>query len=58
VHYPTDLNLLWDAMRCTVRTAASVADKSGLSGWRQHQQIFDKIIRPSFDQVRTSKLIR
>ncbi len=32
VHYPTDVNLLWDAMRCLVRSRARGGDGSGSIG--------------------------
>ena len=57
VHFPTDVNLLWDAMRCTVRTAAKLAEKLELGGWRQHQHI-QKLIKKQFNRVRTSKQMK
>lgn len=57
VHYPTDANLLWDAMRCTVRTAARLARSLDLRGWRQHQHITRRI-RQRFNRVRTSKQMK
>ena len=30
VHYPTDVNLLWDAMRCLIRISAQLASAFGL----------------------------
>ena len=56
VHYPTDVNLLWDAMRCSVREAAALAEDLGIGGWRQHQHITG-VIKTSFNRVRTSRLI-
>jgi transposase, IS5 family len=35
VHYPTDINLLWDAMRKTIELAAELCYAHGLSDWRQ-----------------------
>ncbi len=35
VHYPTDINLLFDAMRKVITLVAIYATKCGLSGWRQ-----------------------
>ncbi len=35
VHFPTDTNLLWDAMRKTIETCADLAGANGLSEWRQ-----------------------
>lgn len=35
VHYPTDINLLWDAIRKTIETSADLCQAHGLSDWRQ-----------------------
>ena len=35
VHYPTDINLLWDAMRKTIEIAADLCQEHGLTEWRQ-----------------------
>ena len=32
VHYPTDVNLMWDAMRCLIRVCAELASAFGLGG--------------------------
>ena len=53
-HYPTDVNLLWDAMRCAVRTAARLADGLGLEGWRQHEHL-SRRVKKRFNQVRASR---
>ena len=36
VHYPTDINLLFDAMRKVITLIARLAEDGGLSHWRQH----------------------
>lgn len=36
VHYPTDINLLFDAMRKVVVLTAKLCDRYGMSDWRQH----------------------
>jgi transposase, IS5 family len=36
VHYPTDINLLYDAMRKVVTLTGALCDRQGLSDWRQH----------------------
>ena len=36
VHYPTDINLLYDAMRKVVELTARLSQNHGLSQWRQH----------------------
>ena len=35
VHDPTDVSLLWDALRCLLRAVGRAAAKSGARGWRQ-----------------------
>ncbi len=35
VHYPTDLNLLWDALRTLIRLIAGLCAVLGIAGWRQ-----------------------
>src|SRR5450755_2879660 len=35
VHYPTDINLLWDAIRKTIEISAELCQAHGLSDWRQ-----------------------
>ena len=58
VHYPTDCNLLWDAMRCTVRHAARLSGSLGLRGWRQHRHVTHGVIKRAFNRVRTARLAR
>ena len=36
VHYPTDINLLFDAMRKVLTLTAQWCDERGMSEWRQH----------------------
>jgi len=36
VHYPTDTNLLCDAVRKVIETSAALCEGFGLSDWRQH----------------------
>ena len=35
VHYPTDLNLLWDAARKSIEILSSLYEQLGLQGWRK-----------------------
>lgn len=35
VHYPTDINLLWDAMRKLIEIIAGLCEDLGLTEWRQ-----------------------
>ncbi len=37
VHYPTDINLLYDAMRKVITLTARWCDQQEVSDWRQHQ---------------------
>jgi transposase, IS5 family len=37
VHYPTDINLLFDAMRKLIKLTADYAENNDIIGWRQHQ---------------------
>ena len=54
VEYPTDVGLLWDAVRCVIREASVGAGASGLSGWRQSRKLSDKV-KKLFNEVRTSR---
>lgn len=36
VHYPTDINLLYDAVRKVIQLTARLCNGHGLSDWRQH----------------------
>jgi IS5 family transposase len=48
VHFPTDINLLWDAMRKTLHTCAALCDAQGFTEWRQsayHLRCFKKNYR-------------
>ena len=37
VHYPTDINLLYDAMRKVITLTAKGCDRHGVSDWRQYK---------------------
>ncbi len=43
VHFPTDINLLFDAMRKTSVLIMSLSDALGLSGWRQGSYLLKKV---------------
>ncbi len=51
VHYPTDVHLLWDAVRSLVRIATREAQRHGLSGWRQSRHVQTRL-RQGFHRVR------
>ena len=53
VHYPTDINLLWDAMRKIVVLTAKECNRLGISEWRQSGHILKKI-KMRFNQARRS----
>ena len=44
-HFPTDLNLLMDAMRKIVTLTVRLCESQGIAGWRQHAYILNKIKR-------------
>ena len=37
VHYPTDINLLWDAMRKVITLTGRLCEEAGISDWRQYR---------------------
>ena len=48
VHYPTDINLLFDSIRKMIQLAALICDDLGMSLWRQHDynvRSFKKLYR-------------
>jgi hypothetical protein len=56
VHFPTDANLLGDAIRKTIESCAYLSEKYALQGWRQHeynQRQFKKSYR-TIQQLRHS----
>ncbi len=57
VHYPTDVNLLWDAMRCLIRTTGRAATQKGVPGWRQWKHLSDSL-RTLFHRVRITRRAR
>ena len=54
VHYPTDIGLLYDSMRCVIRETTRAAQKCGVGGWRQHQHL-ERGVRKRFNRVRDSR---
>ncbi|MCF8209354.1 MAG: ISNCY family transposase [Rhodoferax sp.] len=45
VHFPTDLNLLMDAMRKIVTLTTRLCESQGVAGWRQHAYLLKQINR-------------
>ena len=43
VHFPTDINLLFDAVRCAIRDTAKCCEAFGLTDWRQSKYNIKKI---------------
>jgi hypothetical protein len=43
VHYPTDINLLLDAIRKVIFLTADLCEGSRIMDWRQHQYIYRKV---------------
>ena len=43
VHFPTDINLIFDAMRKTITLTMKLSDALGLSGWRQGSYLLKKV---------------
>lgn len=43
VHFPTDINLLWDAVRKTITLSSKIADKTSTMGWRQAKHNLRKL---------------
>ncbi len=54
VHYPTDVSLLWDAMRCLLKCLGRQAGPHGVTGWRQWQKQARKV-RSLFHAVRQTR---
>ena len=54
VHYPTDVNLLWDAMRCLLRETGRAAVRHAVGGWRQWRHLSGEV-RKLFNRVRSTR---
>lgn len=54
VHYPTDINLLWDAIRKVITLVAMECDSLGITEWRQSDYILRKI-KKTFNLARRLK---
>lgn len=54
VHYPTDINLLWDAIRKVIELIARECNQRGITAWRQYRHILKKI-KKLFNRVRKLK---
>lgn len=54
VHYPTDINLLCDAVRKVIETSAAFCDEEGLSDWRQSAYNV-RCLKQAYRRVQTLK---
>ena len=54
VHFPTDINLLWDAIRKVIELIGKLCDEIGITEWRQHRHLSDNV-KKLFDKVRRLK---
>jgi hypothetical protein len=54
VHYPTDINLLLDAIRKIVFLTGGLCEELGVTEWRQYRHLFKKI-KKQFNFVRKLK---
>lgn len=54
VHYPTDINLLWDAIRKIISLMAIECAARGISQWRQNEHIL-RNIKKKFNRARKLK---
>lgn len=57
VEYPTDVRLLWDAMRCLLRMMGTLYVVFGVTGWRQHRHLLKKG-QSLFSRVRIARQYR
>ncbi len=57
VHYPTDVSLLWDAMRCLIRETGRAASPYALPGWRQWRHLRTGV-KTLFNRVRSTRRAR
>ena len=57
VHYPTDVNLLWDAMRCLLRVLGRETSRAQIGGWRQWNHLTASV-QKKFNQCRNTSRAR
>ena len=55
VHYPTDVNLLWDAMRVLLTEVSVCCGSHGVSGWRQGRY-WRSQVRQGYQRVSRARL--
>ena len=54
IHYPTDVSLLWDAMRCCIRDTGRICTAAGIPGWRQWKHLSRKL-KALYNAVRRTR---
>ena len=54
MHYPTDVNLLWDAVRCLLRETGRAAEQYAVGGWRQWRHL-SREVKKLFNRVRSTR---
>ena len=54
VHYPTDVSLLWDAVRCLLRETGLTAEQYAVRGWRQWRHL-SREVKKLFNKVRSTR---
>ena len=54
VHYPTDVSLLWDAVRCLLRETGLTAEQYAVRGWRQWRHL-SREVKKLFNRVRSTR---
>ncbi len=54
MHYPTDVNLLWDAVRCLLRETGRTAEQYAVRGWRQWRHL-SREVKKLFNKVRSTR---
>ena len=54
VHYPTDVNLLLDAMRCMLRHAGLLGSKHKVPDWRQWMHLLETVT-DKFNKIRKTR---
>jgi IS5 family transposase len=54
VHFPTDINLLYDAVRKVIQLIAHVCDAAGIGGWRQSRHNV-RTVKRSYMKVQNLK---
>ncbi|MFV2058439.1 MAG: ISNCY family transposase [Thiohalomonadales bacterium] len=54
IHYPTDISLLWDAMRKLIETTGRACHKYNISGWRQYRYTLRQL-KKRFRKIQNSR---